>query len=263
MKYKKNNEDNLILPAEHGPFHIIGDVHGCFGELCNLLQKLDYAIAEDSLKGEFRVVPPAGYKTIFVGDLVDRGPDSPNVLRLVMHMVQQGIALCVIGNHDEKLVRKLNGANVHIRHGLELTLEQLAAFPDKEFVEQVRQFLSELPHHIILDNGRLVVAHAGLPGEHHGSSGRKVRALCLYGPTNGCLDEHGLPVRLDWAAEYEGHAVVVYGHTPVREPRLLNNTINIDTGCVFGGKLTALTYPDNILTSVGALQEYAASTRPF
>ena len=262
MKYKKNNEDNLILPAVHGPFHIIGDVHGCFKELYDLLVKLGYKIEAETPDGDFRVTPPGGYKTIFVGDLVDRGPDSPKVLRLVMNMVAQQVALCVIGNHDEKLVRKLNGANVHVRHGLELTLEQLESCK-KEFVEQVRQFLSELPHHIILDNGRLVVAHAGLTGEHHGSSGRKVRALCLYGPTNGCLDDHGLPVRLDWAADYEGHAVVVYGHTPVREPRLINNTINIDTGCVFGGKLTALTYPDNTLTSVDALQVYAEATRPF
>lgn len=252
----------LVLPTERGPFDIIGDTHGCFEELLMLLTKLGYSISFKPETHKYDVVPPDGHKALFVGDLVDRGPNAPEVLRLVMDMVAQGLAYCVSGNHDDKLYRKLQGKNVHVRYGLELTLEQLEAY-DQAFIGSVRNFLKSLPHHIILDDGRLVIAHAGLEEELHGGNGKSVRALCLYGPTNGKTDEYGLPVRLDWAADYCGHAIVVYGHTPVKEPRWRNNTMNIDTGCVFGGKLSALTYPDHILTSVDALYTYAELKRPF
>ena len=93
----------------------------------------------------------------------------------------------------------------------------------------------------MLDGGRLVVAHAGLK---RGDAGPRARARCatfaLYGETTGETDEFGLPVRYDWASDYRGAATVVYGHTPVPEAEWLNRTIYIDTGCVFGGALTAL-----------------------
>ena len=104
----------------------------------------------------------------------------------------------------------------------------------------------------MLDRGKLVVAHAGLKQEMQGRGSGGVREFCLYGESTGETDEFGLPVRLDWAAEYRGPAMVVYGHTPVVEPRWLNNTVNIDTGCVFGGKLTALRYPEREFVSVPA-----------
>ncbi|MFD2244890.1 metallophosphoesterase [Pontibacter ruber] len=262
MSNTKDHASNLILLEEHGPFHIIGDVHGCFEELLALLRKLNYTIEDDHQSKRYVVIPPQGYKVVFVGDLVDRGPNSPEVLRLVMDMVEQGIAYCVSGNHDDKLYRKLIGKNVQVRHGLELTVAQLEKY-DQAFLDRVRKFLKELPHHIVLDDGRLVVAHAGLAEHLHGRCSNSIRNLCLYGPTTGEVDERGLPVRLDWAADYSGVAVVVYGHTPVMEPRWRNNTINIDTGCVFGGKLTALTYPDNVLTVVDSYEVYAESVRPF
>ncbi|WP_299708661.1 metallophosphoesterase [uncultured Pontibacter sp.] len=262
MQQEPDKSGNLILKELHGHFHVIGDVHGCFDELLALLQKLGYEVYDDSKTGKYRVTPQEGSMAVFVGDLVDRGPNSPEVLRLVMDMVEQDVALCVSGNHDDKLYRKLMGRNVQVRHGLELTVAQLENY-DKAFIDRVREFLGHLPHHIILDDGRLVVAHAGLEERLHGRHSKSVRDLCLYGPTTGELDAHGLPVRLDWAADYSGVAVVVYGHTPVREPRWKNNTINIDTGCVFGGKLTALTYPDHILTTVDAFDTYAESIRPF
>jgi len=253
---------NLELPQEHGPFHVIGDVHGCFDELQELLRLLGYNVQFNKSEAKYEVVPPAGAKAVFVGDLVDRGPNSPEVLRLVMDMVEQGIAYCVSGNHDDKLLRLLLGRNVQVRHGLELTKAQMELYDDA-FRERVKVFLSKLPHHVILDEARLVVAHAGLEERLHGRNSKGVRELCLYGPTTGELDEKGLPIRLDWAAEYCGKAIVVYGHTPVQEPRWRNNTINIDTGCVFGGRLTALTYPDHIITSVESHHTYAESVRPF
>ncbi|TXK51929.1 protein phosphatase [Pontibacter qinzhouensis] len=262
MKKAKDIEGNLVLKEEKGPFHIIGDVHGCFEELLLLLHNLGYAVQFNPAHEKYEVLANPGYKIVFVGDLVDRGPNSPEVLRLVMDLVEQEVAWCVSGNHDDKLKRKLQGNSVHIRHGLELTLAQLASYR-AAFTARVGQFLSELPHHIVLDEGKLVVAHAGLAETYHGRHSKWVRQLCLFGPTNGELDHLGLPIRLDWATDYSGTALVVYGHTPVKEPRWKNNTINIDTGCVFGGKLTAISYPALELTSVRAIQPYADSMRPF
>lgn len=258
----RNDAGFLKLLHVNGPFDIVGDVHGCFEELLTLLHRLEYVVTFDKDTESYNVSHPRNHNLIFVGDLVDRGPNSPEVLRLVMDMAAQGIGYCVSGNHDDKLHRKLIGKNVHVRHGLEITMQQLSKYDDR-FIGRVRKFLGSLPHHLILDEGKLVVAHAGLTDELHGKQGNSVRSLCLYGPTTGALDERGLPVRLDWAADYAGQAIVVYGHTPVQEPRWKNNTINIDTGCVFGGKLTALTYPEHTITSVDALETYANPMRPF
>lgn len=252
---------------EHGPFDIIGDVHGCFDELVELLESLGYGVARvaDAKEGDWPVTPPADSpdrKLLFLGDLVDRGPKSPAVLRLAMRMVAEGRGSCVPGNHDVKLMRKLGGKNVHVTHGLAETMEQLDGEP-AEFLEEVRGFIDSLVSHYVLDDGRLVVAHAGLKENLQGRGSGKVREFCLYGETTGETDEFGLPVRFNWAAEYRGRAMVVYGHTPVPEADWLNGTICIDTGCVFGGKLTALRYPERELVSIDAKSVYAEPARPF
>jgi protein phosphatase len=250
---------------EHGPFDIIGDVHGCLEELTALLGELGYAVArETDAAGEpaYTVRPPEGRKAVFVGDLVDRGPDTPGVLRLVMGMVAAGTALCVPGNHDVKLVKALSGKNVQVKHGLAESLEQLGR-ETPEFRERAARFLEGLVSHYVLDGGRLVVAHAGMKAEYQGRGSGRVREFALYGETTGETDEFGLPVRHDWAAEYRGEAMVVYGHTPVPDPAWLNNTLCIDTGCVFGGRLTALRYPERELVSVPAARVYAEPVRPF
>jgi protein phosphatase len=132
-----------------------------------------------------------------------------------------------------------------------------------EFKQAVIKFLDDLVSHYVFDDGKLVVAHAGMREEMQGRGSGKVRDFALYGETTGETDEYGLPVRYNWAAEYRGRAMVVYGHTPVAEPEWLNRTINIDTGCVFGGKLTALRYPERELVSVSALRTYYESAKPF
>ncbi|MGV3614509.1 MAG: AAA family ATPase [Fimbriimonas sp.] len=240
-----------------GPFDIVGDVHGCLDELRELLAKLGYTVTDD-----LQVTPPEGRTLIFVGDLVDRGPNSPGVLRLAMGMVAAGTAICVPGNHDVKLLRHLRGQRVSLTHGLKETVEQLEA-ESPEFREAVKIFLDKLVSHYVLDGGQLVVAHAGIKAEMQGRASGRVREFCLYGDTTGEIDEFGLPVRYPWATEYRGRAMVVYGHTPIPQPEWLNGTINIDTGCVFGGRLTALRYPERELVSVPALREYAVSKRPF
>ncbi|HEX6733131.1 MAG TPA: polynucleotide kinase-phosphatase, partial [Pyrinomonadaceae bacterium] len=247
------------LKHEHGPFDIIGDVHGCFEELHALLTKLGYQITGSN---GFEVHHPEGRKAIFLGDLVDRGPRIPDVLRLTMSMVEGGTALCVPGNHDIKLMRKLHGRDVRITHGLAESLAQLDKEPP-ELRESVAAFIDNLVSHYVLDDGRLVVAHAGLKEELQGRGSGRVRDFALFGETTGETDEFGLPVRYNWAAEYRGKAAVVYGHTPVPEPEWLNRTICIDTGCVFGGKLTALRYPEKELVSVPALQTYYEPAKPF
>jgi protein phosphatase len=245
---------------DHGPFDIIGDVHGCFDELHALLTKLGYEISAGN--GRVQGHHPEGRKAVFLGDLVDRGPKVPDVLKLVMGMTASGAALAVPGNHDSKLMRKLRGRDVRITHGLAESLQQLEQ-ESPEFNEQVADFIDGLVSHYVLDDGRLVVAHAGLKEELQGRGSGKVRDFALYGETTGETDEFGLPVRYNWAAEYRGKATVVYGHTPVPEPEWLNGTICIDTGCVFGGKLTALRYPEKELISVPALQTYYEPSKPF
>lgn len=238
-----------------GPFDIIGDLHGCYDELLELLGKLGWGIGDE-------ISPPEGRKAIFVGDLTDRGPKSPEVLRLVIRMVEEGHALCMPGNHDVKLVKMLSGKNVQLTHGLDKTAEQLKDEPP-EFLEKVRDFLDRLVSHAVLDGGKLVVAHAGMKEEMQGRASGAVREFALYGETTGETDEFGLPIRMNWAKDYRGRAMVVYGHTPVPEPEWLNNTLNIDTGCVFGHRLTALRYPEREIVSVQAHQEYAEHKRPL
>ena len=245
---------------EAGPFDIIGDVHGCADELIELLGKLGYEVR--SAGRSFEVRPPEGRRAIFLGDLVDRGPKSPEVLRLVMGMVLSGAALCVPGNHDAKLVRALRGKNVQLNYGLAETLKSLEAEPP-EFREEAAAFLDRLVSHYVLDGGRLVVAHAGLKERFQGRASGRVRDFALFGETTGETDEFGLPVRYDWASEYRGEASVVYGHTPVPEPSWVNRTINIDTGCAFGGSLTALRYPERDLVAVPARRTYYEPARPF
>jgi len=259
IRYEKLFNDRKELT---GPFDIIGDVHGCRAELETLLERLGWTLHRDADGRPVNATHPEGRTAIFLGDLVDRGPDSPGVLRLVMGMVAAGTALCVPGNHEQKLLRKLRGRNVTVSHGLAETLAQLDG-EDEVFVAQVSAFLDGLVSHYVLDGGRLVVAHAGLKEEYQGRASGRVRAFALFGETTGETDEYGLPVRYPWARDYRGAATVVYGHTPTPTPEWINNTICIDTGCVFGGALTALRYPSRELVSVAAAKEYYPPVRPL
>jgi protein phosphatase len=243
---------------EHGPFDFIGDVHGCADELVALLELLGYDVAPDRSTARH----PDGRRAFFVGDLVDRGPDSPGVLRLVMGMVRDATGSCVPGNHENKLGRALSGRNVRTSHGLAETLEQLAG-ESEQFRAEVGAFIDSLVSHAVLDDGHCVVAHAGLPERFHNRSSGAVRSFALYGDTTGETDEFGLPVRYPWARDYRGSALVVYGHTPVPETEWINNTICIDTGCVFGGKLSALRYPEREVVSVPAARTYWEPARPL
>ncbi|UNX55225.1 polynucleotide kinase-phosphatase [Georgenia sp. TF02-10] len=243
-----------------GPFDIIGDVHGCASELRTLLTELGWTIRYDGGRA-VGATHPEGRQAVFVGDLVDRGPDTPGVLRLVMGMVEAGTALCVSGNHEAKLVRALSGSKVTVSHGLAESLAQLGS-ESEDFRRRALSFMDALISHYVLDDGKLVVAHAGLKESYHGRSSGRVRSFALYGDTTGETDEYGLPVRYPWAQEYRGRAMVVHGHTPVPQAEWVNNTLCLDTGAVFGGSLTALRYPERDIVSVPAEREWYEPVRP-
>ena len=238
-----------------GPFDIIGDIHGCHDELVRLLDQLGYETSAEP------ITHPEGRRVVFLGDLVDRGPGVAEVLDVAMSMVAAGSALCILGNHENKLNRALAGRNVQVTHGLAETLGQLER-RGPEFSKRVTEFIDGLVSHYLLDGGRLVVAHAGLPERYHGRSSGRVRSIALYGDTDGETDEYGLPIRYQWAEDYRGEAAVVYGHTPVPVAGWINETICLDTGAVFGGELTALRWPERELISVRATREYYQPIRP-
>jgi len=267
-----------------GPFDVIGDVHGCREELQILLAGLGYALEWDGQGRAVNASHPAGRRVIFLGDLVDRGPDTPGVLRLAMGMVAAGTALTVAGNHEVKLLRALRaglaggsaggpptarpgaeaqqGRTVSVSHGLAQSLEQIGSQP-VAFRMEVEKFLDSLMSHFVLDEGRLVVAHAGLAERLHGRASGRVREFCLYGQTTGETDEYGLPVRYPWAEDYRGRAMVLYGHTPALTAEWVNNTMCLDTGCVFGGALSALQYPERNVVSVPASRVYYEPAKPL
>ena len=247
-----------------GPFDIVGDIHGCADELTELFGRLGYRVRfeGDGAARRVEVDRPPGRRAIFVGDFVDRGPRSPDVLRIVMRMVEQGHAFAVPGNHDVKFLKWLRGSQVRLTHGLDLTVAQ---FGDESpsFCDAVRRFLLSLPSHLWLEGGRLAVAHAGVLEDMIGRESEAVREFCLYGDTEGETDATGLVVRYHWAANYRGETAIVYGHTPVPDAEWVNNTHCIDTGCCFGGKLTALRWPEREVISVPAARMYTRPGRPF
>lgn len=233
---------------------IIGDIHGCFVEFEELTKKMGY----DWSTG--LPVHPDGRHLAFVGDLTDRGPESIKTAKLVWDLVvNKKSAFYVPGNHCNKLYRYLLGNKVQTTHGLETTVsEYMSMNPEmkNDFREKFLRLYESAPLYHVLDQGRLVIAHAGIREDYIGKNNSKVKTFVLYGDITGENNPDGTPVRRDWAKNYQGKAAVVYGHTPVREPRVLNNTYNIDTGAVFGGNLTALRYPEMELVSV-------PSTLPF
>jgi len=232
---------------------VVGDVHGCADELADLLARLGYATPGDGATER---------RLAFVGDLVDRGPDSARVLETVMLLCQAGVADCVLGNHDDGLRWALSGRAVEPVPEREATLLSIAA-RGPEFANRVRVFLAGLPAHLVLDDGRLVVAHAGLPEAFHGSDSLEARGFAIYGPSTGRRDAYGFPERVrptpsTWAQMYRGQALIVYGHAARATPLWIGRTVNIDTDCSRGGNLTALRYPENTFVSVPARAVYWA-----
>jgi protein phosphatase len=241
---------------DQGPFDIIGDVHGCYDELCALLSDLGYVRQGEGW------AHPQRRRAVFVGDLADRGPRNVAVWKLVLAMAEQGNALLVIGNHDNKLMRWLMGRPVRVGKGLLSTISEIEALPEPEqslFRSRLLALLRATPGYLLLDRERLVVTHAGIRDDMIGRWDRHIAAFCLYGDVAG-FDADGMPQRRNWALERIARPpapLIVYGHVVVDAPAFINNTVDIDTGCCFGGRLTALRYPERTFVSVPALQAYA------
>jgi Predicted kinase len=244
--------------ADSGPFDIISDIHGCCSELVMLLEKLGYKKSN----GIYRHLE--GRKIIFAGDIVDRGPRILDTVNLVLEMVHGGSAYYTPGNHCNKFFRYLTGRRVQIKHGLEMTVDEYENLEGQEkqrFKEKFKSLYESAPPYLILDDGRLVVAHAGIKEDMIGKYSKEILDFVLYGDVTGEVDIEGFPVRGDWASNYCGMALIVYGHTPVLEPLFINNTINIDQGVSIGGSLTALRYPEREIVQVKALNVYYTEGR--
>ncbi len=235
---------------------IVGDIHGCLPEFQQLTLKLGYSWETGiPLHPQNRVLG-------FVGDLTDRGPESLKTVEIVWRLViEQKKAFYTPGNHCNKFYRFLIGNKVQVTHGLETTVAEFEAL-GKQKQPKIRQQFIELyegaPLYLVLDNKKLIIAHAGIKEEYIGLANNKVKTFILYGDITGKKNPDGTPVRRDWAQNYRGKATIVYGHTPVKEARVINNTYNIDTGAVFGGKLTALRYPEKEIVSASSTMPYIA-----
>lgn len=233
---------------------IIGDIHGCLKELKELTLKLGYDWSEGF------PVHPKRRKLAFVGDLTDRGPDSLGVVNVVWTIVvQRKQAFYTPGNHCNKLYRYFLGNNVKITHGLETTVaeyKRLSSREQKNIREKFISLYEQSPLYHLFEKDKLIICHAGIREDLIGKNNQKVKTFVLYGDITGEKNSDGTPVRLDWARGYRGPYTIVYGHTPVKEPRIIGNTYNIDTGAVFGGKLTALRFPEMELVSVPSSMPY-------
>lgn len=242
------------------PYDIIGDVHGCCAELRLLFEKLGYL--EDN--GIFQ--HPQNRTPIFIGDIGDRGPCSIDTINLALNMAKKNKALYVIGNHCIKLARYFEGRDIKQIHGVETTIKELKSLNKIKLETLKKEYLElieSLPYYLILDEGKLAAAHAGIKEEMIGRDHSAIRHFCFFGAKTGRTLDNGLPERLDWAADYRGKPLIVYGHTPVNAPVFINNTINIDQGCVFGGSLTALRYPEMTTLSVPAFKTYYCRNKGY
>lgn len=235
---------------------IIGDIHGCLPELLQLLEKLGYQ-EQDGLYRH-----PEERMLVFLGDLCDRGPNSLDVFILVKRLVDAGVALHCPGNHDDKLMRWCQGRNVQVKHGLETTVAEIEERADQvQLKTMIADYVRSLPLYLVLDQGQLIVVHAGIRADLIGTNHKRLRDICLFGFPTGKIDQHGLPERDPVTKHYRGEALLVHGHTPVNEVQWEKNVINIDTGCVFGGKLTCFRYPEKEFLEVKALDIYGVSKR--
>lgn len=258
------SEDSTGVRIKHPKLDIIGDVHGCHDELIELLEKMGWF--QDENEGWRH---PENRFLVFVGDLTDRGPDSLAVLELVARLIESQQALLILGNHDHKLGRWLNGKRVQVKHGLQTTTSEFGQLEPQQLIESRERYLSMLEHAPLWARWypenqeaeqtaeQLVIAHAAWSPELNGASSARITSYCLYGPNTGEMVD-GLPQRLDWKIDYPKNApFCVVGHTAFDGPVVeRNNTMCIDTACVFGGRLTGLKWPSKEVFQVEAKLVY-------
>ncbi len=212
-------------------YAVIGDVHGCYYELKELITNLQSKYGKDIL-------------IISVGDNVDRGDYNLKTLDLCIELFNEGKFIEVQSNHMDKFVRWLKGSNVKISYGMQKTVDEFLNLPktiQEQYRKKIIEYYSSAPLYVIV-NKETVIAHAGIKDDMIGKTGKKVKSFVLYGQTTGRYTPEGFPERLDWTKERKLKAnspKIVYGHVVFQKPYINNKCYGIDTGCVFGNKLTA------------------------
>ncbi len=257
---KKYMQDYKTINLKTNRFDIIGDIHGCYDELIELVHKLGY------VKRGMAYFHPDDRRLVSVGDIADKGDKNIDSLNFWINQVNYGGGMWVYGNHCFKFYRYLIGNKVKLTHGIEKTVKEFNNLPSDEkelFKDRFIKCYEGRCHYIMLDNKKLIVVHGCLKEKDIGNFGKSIKTRCLYGDITGEFDENGKPIRNDWAKEYNGKSLIVYGHTAVKEAEIINNTIDIDTGCVYGGKLTAFRYPEREIVQVNgkAYAEYRGSKK--
>lgn len=256
----RRNKNPLELDASNG-IDVIGDIHGCYNELIQLLNKLGYERNAEDL-----YIHPEGRKFLSLGDIMSRGPESLKTMQFFLRHVNEGHAYMIDSNHGWKIARWLDGRNVTLNHGDELVQEEFVQYERHYGEEQtiklkhaIKQLLFEAPSHYILAKNSVptvVCTHAGIKDEFVGKQSYEVSDYCRFGDSEG-LDNNGKPVRKDWTVHHHTSALILWGHDPRPKPIINNNTINIDQGVVFGGELTAYRYPEKEFVSVKAVMDYS------
>ena len=240
---------------------IIGDIHGCFDQFSELLALLGYVEQNGLYKH------PTGRKIVSVGDITSRGPKSIAALKFFIKHQAAGLSYMTDSNHGWKIARWLDGRKVQLTHGDDAVATEFAAYEaahGAKATEQLRQeskkLLLEAPSHYILTlNGEEVgvVTHAGIKDQYIGQDNGKIRSFTRYGDVRGFDEITGRPIRYDWFLQHKSKHTIIWGHDPKIEPLFTHNTVNIDQGCVFGGKLTALRFPEMTTISVEGDIDYS------
>ena len=240
---------------------IIGDIHGCFDEFMELLFKLGY-VEKDGL-----FVHPEGRKLVSVGDITSRGPKSIAALKFFIAHKKAGLSYMTDSNHGWKIARWLDGRNVQLTHGDDAVAAEFAEYEavhGRKAVDKLRMASKELllkapSHYILMKDGEevAVVTHAGIRDSYIGQDSGKIRSFTRYGDVRGFDEVTGRPLRYDWFLEHKSKHTIIWGHDPKIEPLFTHNTVNIDQGCVFGGSLTALRFPEMTTISVKGNVDYS------
>ncbi|WP_079508747.1 polynucleotide kinase-phosphatase [Mesobacillus jeotgali] len=242
---------------------IIGDIHGCYDEMIELLEKLGYKKDNEDL-----YLHPEGRRFLSIGDVMSRGPQSLRSMIFFYRHVEKGLAYMIDSNHGWKIARWLDGKKVTLSHGDEKVEQEFWQYEEEYGAEaasewrfMLKDFLLKSPSHYILKkNGipTVVCAHAGIKDEYIGKQSPEVSDFCRYGDTDG-FNEKGKPVRKDWFIGHQTSQLIVWGHDPKPQPLKINNSLNIDQGAVFGGNLTAFRYPEKQIVSVKAREDYSGA----
>jgi predicted phosphodiesterase len=226
-RYALNNASEVLMA---GRTIVVGDIHGCYDELTELLKKAEFG--EDD-------------RVVSVGDLITKGPKSREVLELFMTDPR---FTTVIGNHDLALRRKWNGEDVDLNASQKETHKELKGEKDA-----YASFFNRLP--FTIDLGTHMVVHAGLRPNvelYSQTTGDLTRLRTLGGDRES---DEGTP----WYHVYYGEKVVLFGHWPAPEPRRGKKAIGLDTGCVYGYTLTAYIIETDEFVSVKAKRAYDES----